>query len=74
MLVGGEEGWFEGARRSIAGYFKWVEVTNEGVLSYRSQNFNKKGTAITDEAVLHQVDEIATTLANKLRIDTSGRR
>jgi multimeric flavodoxin WrbA len=73
VLVGGEEGWFEGARRSIAGYFKWIEVTNEGVISYRSQDFNKKGTALTDETVLEQVNEIADNLADKLKQGTARR-
>jgi multimeric flavodoxin WrbA len=66
VLVGGKEGWFEGARRCIAGYFKWIEVVNEGVVSYRSPDFNEKGTAMMDAAVLSQVGELAEKLADRL--------
>ena len=73
VLVGGEEGWFEGARRCIAGYFKWVEVTNEGVISYRSQDFNEKGTALGDPEVIRQIKEAAKDVVEKLRSDIATR-
>jgi hypothetical protein len=62
LLVGGERGWFEGARRVVAGFFKWVEVTNEGMVAYHSDNFRLKGTAAADQAVLAE----ATVLGRKL--------
>ncbi len=73
VLVGGKEGWFEGARRCVAGYFKWIEVVNEGVISYRSLDFNEKGTAMADEAVLDQVAELGKKLAGKLKQSISDR-
>lgn len=66
VLVGGENGWFEGARRTLAGFFKWVEVTNEGMVMYKT-----KGLAageVTEEApVLTQAEELGRTVARKVR-------
>lgn len=67
VLVGGEEGWFEGARRTIAGYFKWIEVVNEGSIFYRTADFNTKGTAIENDEVLSEIERLAKLLADKIR-------
>ncbi len=67
VLVGGEEGWFEGARRTIAGFFKWVEIINSGMISYRSNDFNAKGTAINDPVVLKEISELANKLVQELK-------
>ncbi len=66
VIVGGERGWFEGARRVIAGFFKWVNVVNEGMLIYRSSDFTKAGTAADDPTVLQQADELGKQLAPKI--------
>ncbi|MEW5993987.1 MAG: flavodoxin family protein [Candidatus Zixiibacteriota bacterium] len=66
VLVGGEDGWFEGARRAVAGFFKWVEVTNEGLLIYQSKGFGRKGTVRNDESALAQADELGRKLAQLL--------
>ena len=66
VLVGGERGWFEGARRVIAGFFKWVEVVNEGKLVFHSDDFTKAGTAVDDPTVLQQADELGRQLAHKI--------
>lgn len=63
VLVGDNEGWLEGPRRSIAGFFKWVEVTNEGALWYRSEDFNKKGSVINDKPSLEEADQLGEKLA-----------
>ncbi len=63
VLVGGERGWFEGARRVVAGFFKWVEVTNEGMFVYHSQDFNRSGTVKEDEKILLQADALGKQLA-----------
>ena len=34
VLVGDNDGWIEGPRRSIACFFNWIEVTNRGHISY----------------------------------------
>jgi len=68
VLVGGEQGWFEGARRSIAGFFKWVEVINEGHVFYRSQDFRAKGTVRDDPETLAQAHLLGRRLADCLRV------
>lgn len=73
VLVGDNEGWVEGPRRSIAGFFKWVEVTNEGMLWYRSENFNEKGTVAKDTKCLQEADELGMKLA-KLIIKSDAQR
>jgi hypothetical protein len=67
VLVAGERGWIEGARRVVAGFFKWVEVVNEGVLVYRSVDFTKAGTAADDPAILSEAERLGTRLAGKIR-------
>jgi len=67
VLVGGKHGWFEGARRTIAGWFKWVEVVNEGSVFYRSEDFKQAGTVVDDEATLREADKLAADLAKTLR-------
>lgn len=66
VLVGGEDGWFEGARRSIAGFFKWIEVTNEGMVAFRSENFRKKGLAGLSDETLKEADRLGKVLAQKV--------
>jgi multimeric flavodoxin WrbA len=63
VLVGGERGWFEGARRVAAGFFKWVEVTNEGMIVYRSPGFNRAGSVADDREALAQADALGRRLA-----------
>ena len=46
VLVGSEKAWFEGARRCIAGFFKWVEVTNEGLLTHQSADAERTGDVV----------------------------
>jgi multimeric flavodoxin WrbA len=63
VLVGGERGWFEGARRVIAGFFKWVEVTNEGMIVYRSTDFTRSGTVTENKEALEEADSLGRRLA-----------
>jgi len=63
VLVGDQEGWFEGPRRSIAGFFKWIEVTSEGLISFHSQDFNRKGAALNDTSILDEADKLGKKLA-----------
>jgi multimeric flavodoxin WrbA len=67
VLVGGKQGWFEGARRCIAGFFKWVEVVNEGKLVYKSTDFNRSGTVREDERALREAHDLGRHLADVLR-------
>lgn len=66
VIVGGQRGWFEGARRVIAGFFKWVEVTNEGMITYQSANPTKAGEVATDKETLRKAEELGRTLADKI--------
>jgi multimeric flavodoxin WrbA len=67
ILVGGKRGWFEGARRCIAGYFKWVEVVNEGVLTYCSEDFCRSGEARHDSETVRQAGELGARLGELLK-------
>ena len=66
VLVGGAEGWFEGARRVIAGFFKWVELTNEGLITYRSPDYNQRGSVEHDQSALTDARELGKKLASLL--------
>jgi len=63
VLVGGERGWFEGARRVVAGFFKWVEVTNEGMVAYCSPNSRKAGSVVENQDTLAEADALGKRLA-----------
>ncbi len=66
VLVGGDRGYFEGARRTIAGWFKWIEVVNEGHLMFRSTDFRCKGMVSNDMAALGEADTLGRRLADKV--------
>jgi len=66
VIVGDNDGWIEGPRRSIAGFFKWVEVTNEGQVLYRSEDFNKKGTVASDTKTLEEAEQMGRKLGKLL--------
>lgn len=67
VLVGTDNGWFEGARRCIAGFFKWVEVVNEGVVTYQSPDFTRYGTVSDDEGALELARALGRHLADVLK-------
>ncbi len=69
VLVGGDRGWFEGARRVVAGFFKWVEVTNEGMIIYRSPGFIRAGSVADDRDALAQADALGRRLAEIITRD-----
>lgn len=66
ILVGGENGWFEGARRTLAGFFKWVEVTNEGKVAYKTRGL-EAGEVLGDSKTLEEAEELGRTIARKVR-------
>ena len=72
VLVGGEEGWFEGARRAIAGFFIWIEVTNEGVIQYHSKDFHRVGEVTDSPVTLSDAQELGRKLAAILRTQHAG--
>lgn len=66
VLVGGERGWFEGARRVVAGYFKWIDVANEGMIQYCSKDFNKSNIAADDNNIIEEALQLGKKLAEKI--------
>ncbi len=66
VLVGGPNQWIEGARRSIAGFFKWIEVTNEGLVAYTSTDDHRIGTVKEDAATLMRARELGKLMAVRL--------
>jgi len=67
VLVGGERAWFEGARRCIAGWFKWLEIVNEGVLMFYSQDFTRSGEATGYPEAVAEAEELGRHLGELLR-------
>ena len=67
VLTGSERAWFEGARRCVAGFMKWIEVTNEACLKFCSTDLNRKGEAGDDPAALDEADRMGRCLARIIR-------
>ncbi len=67
ILVGGEQAWFEGARRCIAGFFKWVEIVNEGVLSFGSSDFTRIGQVAQCADTMEEARKLGVHLAKRLK-------
>ncbi|MDH4155698.1 MAG: flavodoxin family protein [candidate division Zixibacteria bacterium] len=67
VLVGGEKGWFEGARRVVAGFFKWIEVSNEGTFIFHSDDYKVKGGVRENAAALAEAAALGRKLADILR-------
>ncbi|MFH1687581.1 MAG: flavodoxin family protein [bacterium] len=72
ILVGGERGWFEGARRVVAGFFKWLDIGNDGCLYHRTRDFTRKGTAANDPEAMSQAADLGLHLAEKIK-ENQGR-
>jgi multimeric flavodoxin WrbA len=66
VLVGGENGYYEGARRVIAGFFMWIEVVNEGLITYTSPDFKQKGTAADDTDLHKNIADLGKHIASQL--------
>ncbi len=67
VLVGGEKAWVEGARRCIAGFFKWIEVTNEGLVIHQSIDAERVGDVMDKPDRLHEADRLGRRLAGIVR-------
>lgn len=67
VLVGGENGWFEGARRTIAGFFKWVEVVNSGQIFYSTRDFNQRCEAKDNKTISDELTQLAQSLAEQIK-------
>ena len=67
VLVGGDNGWFEGARRCIAGFFKWVEVVNEGLITYKTADFNCTGEVVSSPETIAEAEMLGKHLARAIK-------
>jgi multimeric flavodoxin WrbA/ubiquinone/menaquinone biosynthesis C-methylase UbiE len=67
VVVGGDEIGIEQARRTIAGYFKWIEVVNQGVIKYCSPDDRKSGTVRDDQETLFQAQEVGEKISQILK-------
>ena len=63
VLVGGERGYFEGARRVIAGFFKWIDIINCGAIFYGSHDMRLSGTVNDNKTVLNDATQLGMKLA-----------
>ena len=66
VVVGGDDIGIEQARRTIAGFFKWIEVTNHGMVVHKSTDDRRIGTAVDDAAVMQQARELGEKLAEAI--------
>ncbi|MBU8932537.1 MAG: flavodoxin family protein [candidate division Zixibacteria bacterium] len=66
ILAAGERGWTEGARRVVAGFFKWTEVINKGLVTYRSTDFVTVGGVRNDGETLDKATELGHELATEI--------
>lgn len=66
VLVGGKDQWYEGARRVIAGFFKWIEVTNTGLISYSSPDDFHKGAAADDMEIMKKASMLGEQIVSIL--------
>ncbi len=68
ILVGAEGTWFEGARRSLAGWLKWIEVTNEGMVVFDApiDDFRRRALVADYPEVLAQARKLGRHLASRV--------
>ena len=69
VLVGGERGYYEGARKVIAGFYKWIRVVNHGMVTYESHDMRLKGSVIENESALVSAFKLGAKLAQETRAD-----
>jgi len=66
VLVGGERGEFEGARKVIAGFFKWVEIENCGHIIFAHTEMKAIGPVQNDPARLDEAFQLGQKIARRL--------
>lgn len=72
VLVGGEDSWYEGARRVIAGFFKWVSVVNEGYISYGSYDYNIRCSVKDSVEKLEEAKKLGLKLSKLIQDENYG--
>ncbi len=71
VFVGGESGWFEGARRTVVGFFKWIEIASVGMVTWSHEDVTI-GSATGDGQIVAQAKELGRTLAQAMREQHAG--
>jgi len=66
VLSGGQSDQFECARKVIAGFFKWVRVSNIGTISYTSPNWKEAGPVKDDSAKLNKAIILGKKIVSSL--------
>ncbi len=66
VLSGGQNDQFECARRVIAGFFKWIRVSNIGTISYTSPRWKEAGPVKDDSAKLDEAIKLGKKLSSSL--------
>lgn len=61
VLVGGEDGYFSGALRTVRGFFKWAGIDVVFELIFRNNSFNV-GEAKNDKKILAEAEEYGNKL------------
>jgi multimeric flavodoxin WrbA len=61
VLVGGERGKYEPARRVIGGFFVWAGIAPAGLIAFAHDSF-EKGTVAKDQGVLSKAYEAGMAL------------
>ncbi len=66
VLSGGQSDQFECARRVIAGFFKWVRVSNIGTISYTSPRWKEAGQVKDDSAKVDESIKLGKKISSSL--------
>ncbi|MFH2035801.1 MAG: flavodoxin family protein [Candidatus Zixiibacteriota bacterium] len=68
VLVGGERQKFEHARVVLAGFFKWTEIENCGVIAFAGSNI-APGEVVDNEDKLHEAFALGQLIASRITIN-----
>lgn len=66
VLSGGQRGQFECARKVIAGFFKWVRISNIGTISYASPSWKEAGPVKDDKVKLEEARRLGQKISSSL--------
>ena len=68
VLVGGERQQFEHARVVIAGFFKWIDITNHGAITYATKGW-EAGTVAGESDKLKEAFEMGRSLVSAMPVN-----
>lgn len=67
MIFVGANPWTEGCRRTLVGFFRWIEVESVGMILYTPPDSRAFGQVAVDSAKLAEADELGKQIAEKIR-------